>query len=90
MCTPSHQYPFVLAWAWTIHKIVQSLSLDKAVMKLKNPVSKGVFTHSKAYVARSGVELLEALGCVAVLCTTASIFQQNDSANHTARYHILD
>ena len=40
-----YQYPIVLAWAVTVHK-VQGLSLDKAVIALE----QSVFAYGQAYV----------------------------------------
>ena len=75
-----HQYPIVLAWAVTIHK-VQGLSLDRAVMDL----GKNVFAHGMAYVALSRVMSLEG-ACVIGLSRSA--FQKNDTAVH-AEYQRL-
>ena len=49
-----YQFPLVLAWCITIHK-VQGLSLDKAVIDL----GRNVFAHSQAYVALSRVRNIE-------------------------------
>ena len=49
-----YQYPLVLAWAVTIHK-VQGLSLDRAVMDL----IIGIFAHGQCYVALSRVRSLQ-------------------------------
>ena len=67
-----YQYPIVLAWAVTIHK-VQGLSLDRAVMDL----GKNVFAHGMAYVALSRVKSFEGI-CVNGLSRSA--FQKNDTA----------
>ena len=69
-----YQYPIVLAWAVTIHK-VQGLSLDRAVMDL----GKNVFAHGMAYVALSRVKSLEG---VCVIGLSRSAFQKNDTAVH--------
>ena len=74
-----YQYPIVLAWAFTIHK-VQGLSLDRAVMDL----GKNVFAHGMAYVALSRVKSLEGVRVIG----DRSTFHKNDIAVH-AEYQRL-
>ena len=57
-----YQYPVVLAWAVTIHK-VQGISLDKAVIDLGSTI----FDHGHAYVALSRVRSLQGVMLVGLL-----------------------
>ena len=69
-----YQYPIVLAWAVTIHR-VQGISLDQAVTDL----GKDIFDHGQAYVALSSVRRLDGVLLVGLL--TAS-FDKNKSCVH--------
>ena len=64
-----YQYPIVLAWAITIHR-VQGLSLDRAVIDLGG----SVFAHGQAYVALSRVKSLQGVMLVGL---TKSSFSKN-------------
>ena len=57
-----YQFPLVLAWAVTIHK-VQGLSLDRAVMDL----GTGIFAHGQCYVALSRVRSLQGVMLVGLV-----------------------
>ena len=69
-----YQYPIVLAWAVTIHK-VQGTSLDKAVIGL----GKDIFNHGQAYVALSRVRRLDGVLLVGLL---RAFFDKNKSCVH--------
>ena len=66
-----YQFPIVLAWAVTIHK-VQGLSLDRAVIDL----GSSIFAHGQAYVAVSRVKTEEGVLLVGLI---RSAFKKTDA-----------
>ena len=69
-----YQYPLVLAWAVTIHK-VQGISLEKAVID----IGSSIFDHGQAYVALSRVKSLEGVCLVGL---SKSAFRRNKAIVH--------
>ena len=69
-----YQFPIVLAWAVTIHK-VQGLSLGKAVMDS----GPDIFAHGQAYVALSRVRTMEGVMLVGL---TMQSFNKNTRVVH--------
>ena len=69
-----YQFPIILAWAVTIHK-VQGLSLTRAVIDL----GPDIFAHDQAYVALSRVRSMD--GVMLVGLTRAS-FNKNKTEVH--------
>ena len=68
------QFPIVLAWAVTIHK-VQDLSLSRAVIDL----GPDVFAHGQAYVALSRVRSMDGVMLVGL---TRGSFNKNKIEVH--------
>lgn len=82
-----HQYPFMLAWAITIHK-TQGLTTDKAIVSLK-----GIFKPGMAYVALSrvttgqGLYLLDSDFDTSVIYCDANVSKQLDNMTRAETLH---
>ena len=85
------QFPLILSWAVTIHK-VQGMTMDKIVVDMRK--SKGAFTKGQAYVALSRVRTYDGLYLINYDCSqiriSCKVKKEMDRLRRERKLPILD